>query len=83
MNIRRVESGDSTFGLSQTDVAYAAFDGEGPFAATGPDLKLRTLIALYPEAFTVVARADTGMRHRLQTGAVHALLQGGVSGSVP
>ncbi len=61
-NIRRVESGDSTFGLSQTDVAYAALHGEGPFAAAGPDPKLRTLIALYPEAFTVVARADTGIR---------------------
>src|SRR6516165_3393235 len=61
-NIRRVESGDSTFGLSQTDVAYAAFHGEGPFAAAGPDPKLRVLIALYPEAFTVVARPDTGIR---------------------
>jgi hypothetical protein len=61
-NIRRIESGDSTFGLSQTDVAYAAFHGEGPFAAVGPDPKLRILIALYPEAFTVVARADTGIR---------------------
>jgi TRAP transporter TAXI family solute receptor len=62
-NIRRVESGDSTFGLSQTDVAYAAFHGEGPFSAAGPDPKLRMLIALYPEAFTVVARADTGIRN--------------------
>ena len=61
-NIRRVESGDANFGLSQTDVAYAAFHGEGPFAAAGPDPKLRTLIALYPEAFTVVARPDTGIR---------------------
>ena len=61
-NIRRVESGATTFGLSQTDVAYAAFHGEGPFAAAGPDPKLRILIALYPEAFTVVARADTGIR---------------------
>ena len=61
-NIRRVESGDANFGLSQTDVAYAAFHGEGPFAAAGPDPKLRVLIALYPEAFTVVARADTGIR---------------------
>jgi uncharacterized protein len=60
-NIRRVEGG-STFGLSQTDVAYAAFHGEGPFAAAGPDPKLRVLIALYPEAFTVVARTDTGIR---------------------
>jgi hypothetical protein len=61
-NIRRIESGDSAFGLSQTDVAYAAFHGEGPFAAAGPDPKLRILIALYPEAFTVVARPDTGIR---------------------
>ena len=61
-NIRRVESGDSGFGLSQTDVALAAFNGEGPFAAVGPDPKLRMVIALYPEAFTVVARADTGIR---------------------
>lgn len=61
-NIRRVKSGKSTFGLSQTDVAYAAFHGEGPFAAAGPDPKLRMLIALYPEAFTVVARTDTGIR---------------------
>src|SRR5215471_3520618 len=61
-NIRRVESGDSAFGLSQTDVAVAAFNGEGPFARAGPDPKLRTVIALYPEAFTVVARADSGIR---------------------
>jgi uncharacterized protein len=60
-NIRRVESGASTFGLSQADVAYAAFHGEGPFAA-GPTPKLRLLLALYPEAFTVVARAEAGIR---------------------
>src|SRR5215831_18598956 len=58
-NIRRIESGDSAFGLSQTDVAMGAFNGEGPFAAAGPNPKLRTIIALYPEAFTVVARADS------------------------
>jgi TRAP transporter TAXI family solute receptor len=61
-NIQRVEVGDSAFGLSQTDVALAAFRGEGPFAAAGPAPKLRVVIALYPEAFTVVARADTGIR---------------------
>jgi TRAP transporter TAXI family solute receptor len=61
-NIRRIESGASAFGLSQTDIAVAAFSGEGPFAATGPDPELRTVIALYPEAFTVVARPDAGIR---------------------
>jgi TRAP transporter TAXI family solute receptor len=61
-NIQRVRRGEQTFGLSQTDVAYSAFRGTGPFAAFGPDSSLRTLIALYPEAFTVIARADTGIR---------------------
>ncbi len=35
-NIRRVESGASTFCISQTDAAYGAFHGEGVFASTGP-----------------------------------------------
>jgi hypothetical protein len=68
-NIHRVQNGTSTFGLSQTDVAYAAFHGEGPFVANGfgpfvtggPDPKLRMLIALYPELLTVLARADSGI----------------------
>src|SRR6516165_1245008 len=61
-NIQRVEGGDAAFGLSQTDVALAAYHSEGPFAAAGPAPKLRVVIALYPEAFTVVARADIGIR---------------------
>ncbi|HVJ43852.1 MAG TPA: TAXI family TRAP transporter solute-binding subunit [Dongiaceae bacterium] len=69
-NILRIESGKSSFGLSQTDVAYAAFHGEGPFAPYkigpltfgGADPKLRMLIALYPDEFTVLARADSGIR---------------------
>jgi hypothetical protein len=61
-NIERIERGESTFALSQTDIAYAAFHGAGPYAAAGADPRLRMLIAFYPEAFTVVARADSGIR---------------------
>lgn len=61
-NIQRIEKRKAAFALSQTDVAYAAFHGEGPFAAAGPDPDLRMLIALYPEAFTAIVRADTGIR---------------------
>jgi uncharacterized protein len=61
-NIGRVERGESAFGLSQTDIAYAAVHGEGPFAAAGAAPKLRLLLALYPETFTAVARADTHIR---------------------
>lgn len=69
-NIQRIESGKASFGLSQTDVAYAAFHGEGPFAPSkigpftfgGADPKLRMLIALYQDEFTVIARGDSGIR---------------------
>lgn len=58
-NIERVVRGDANFALSQSDVAHAAFRGQGPFAAAGANPRLRMLIALYPEALTVVARADS------------------------
>lgn len=61
-NIRRLRRGESAFALAQADVAHAAFDGEQPFTAGGADRKLRLLIALYPEAFTVVARGDADLR---------------------
>ena len=61
-NIHRIQRGEASFGLSQTDLAYAAFHGAGPFADAGPDPKLRSLIALYPEAFTIIARADSAIR---------------------
>ena len=81
-NIRRIQGGELTFGLSQTDVAYAAFHGEGPFASAGPDPKLRMLLALYPEAFTVVARADTSIRN-FQICAASASALGRVAPDIP
>ena len=62
-NIERVRRSESTVGLSQSDIAYAAYHGEGPFAAAGPDTELRTLIALQRESFTIVARADSNIRN--------------------
>lgn len=61
-NLHHVRRGGSAFGLSQSDVAYAAYRGEGPFTAVGPDTELRTVIALHPEALAVIARADAGIR---------------------
>src|SRR5207342_296965 len=39
-----------------------AFRGEGAFAKAGPDKALRILTALHSESFTIVARADSGIR---------------------
>ena len=61
-NIQRIQRNETTFSLSQTDIAYAAFHGEGPFIAKGGDRSIRMLLGLYPDVFTVVARADSGIR---------------------
>jgi hypothetical protein len=60
-NVEKVEAGEATFGLTQSDLAYGAFRGEGPFVATGPDRELRTVIALHRESFAVIARADSAI----------------------
>ena len=59
-NVAKVSSGEVTLGLTQSDLAYGAYRGEGSFAATGPHPDLRTVIALQRESFTVIARADSG-----------------------
>lgn len=61
-NLRHVRRGEAVLGLSQSDVVHAAYRGQEPFAAAGPDTELRTLIALHPEALAVIARADAGIR---------------------
>jgi uncharacterized protein len=62
-NVTRVSSGDATLGLTQSDLAYGAYRGEGSFASAGPHPELRTVIALQREAFTVIARADSEIRN--------------------
>jgi TRAP transporter TAXI family solute receptor len=62
-NIQLIRSRTAALGLVQSDIAYAAYRGEGPFVAAGPDKELRTLIALHSQSFTVVARADSGIRN--------------------
>jgi TRAP transporter TAXI family solute receptor len=61
-NVGKVRSGEATFGLTQSDLAYGAFRGEASFAKIGPDRALRTVVALQQESFTVIARADSTIR---------------------
>jgi TRAP transporter TAXI family solute receptor len=60
-NLQRVRRGEATLGLAQSDVAYAAFRGEGPFSSAGPDTELRILIALHSESFTVLTGPASGI----------------------
>ena len=62
-NLNTVRTGGFEIGLAQSDWQYHAHRGTGPFEKTGPFKELRSLFSLYPEAFTVVVRADSGIEH--------------------
>jgi uncharacterized protein len=56
-NIDALRSGELEFALVQSDVAFAAYNGEGPFAGA-PFRDLRSVLPLHTELVTVVARPD-------------------------
>ena len=58
-NIKGVLAGDFDVGFAQSDTQYYALKGEGPFKDK-PQPKLRALFSVYPELFTLMARAGRG-----------------------
>lgn len=60
-NLERLRTGEFTFGIVQSDSAFDAATGSGDFAGSGPFDALRAVLALHPEPFTVLARADSGI----------------------
>lgn len=61
-NIEGIRSADMDFGVVQSDAQYAAVHGAAPYVDKGAFKELRSLFALHPEPFTVVARADAGIK---------------------
>lgn len=61
-NVRAISRGEIESGLSQADIAYAAFHGTGQFKGQPEGGKLRAIASLYREAVHVVARADTPIK---------------------
>ncbi len=61
-NLLGIASGDLDMGVAQSDMQYHAFNGTGEFSQTGPNKELRSVFSVHPEPFTVVARADSGIR---------------------
>lgn len=61
-NVNSIRSGELDFGIAQSDVVYRAYRGQAEFKKTGADKNLRTVFALYPEVFTIVARADKNIK---------------------
>ncbi len=61
-NVLGIANGLLESGLSQADIAYWAYNGEGIFADGGPITSLRLIANLFPEAIHVVVRRDADIR---------------------
>lgn len=62
-NINTVREGELEFGVAQSDWQYHAFNGTSKFEDKGPFENLRAVFSVHPEPFTVVARADSGIKN--------------------
>ncbi|WP_161556146.1 TAXI family TRAP transporter solute-binding subunit [Mangrovicoccus ximenensis] len=60
-NLRALRTGAVQFAIVQSDWQQAAAAGTGPFEGFGPDRELRSVLSLFPEPFTVVARPQSGI----------------------
>ncbi len=61
-NINTIRAGELEFGVAQSDWQYHAYNGTSKFADQGPFTELRAVFSVHPEPFTVVARADAGIK---------------------
>ncbi|WP_375690881.1 TAXI family TRAP transporter solute-binding subunit [Pseudooceanicola sp. LIPI14-2-Ac024] len=62
-NIETIRAGELEFGVAQSDTQYNAYHGEAQFADAGAYEELRSVFSVHPEPFTVVARADAGIKN--------------------
>lgn len=61
-NLELIARKDVNFGIAQSDWLYHAFNGSSKFANAGPNHDLRVVFSLHSEPFTVLARADSGIK---------------------
>ncbi len=61
-NVNMINTGDLDMGVVQSDVQYNAYNGTGEFQQGGAITDLRSVFSLHPEPYTVVARADAGVK---------------------
>lgn len=62
-NINAIMAGDVEFGVVQSDRQFQAMNGIAEWRDSGPQTKLRAVFSIYPEAVTLVAASDTGIKH--------------------
>ncbi|MCP3954804.1 MAG: TAXI family TRAP transporter solute-binding subunit [Desulfobacterales bacterium] len=61
-NLNTIRAGELDMGVAQSDWQYHAYNGTSKFAAKGANKNLRAVFSVHPEPFTVVARADSGIK---------------------
>ena len=62
-NLNGIRNGDLDFGVAQSDWQYHAFNGTAPDTfPQGKFEELRAVFSVHPEPFTVVARAESGIK---------------------
>jgi len=61
-NVNAVLSGDLDFGIVQSDRQYQAVNGKAEWKDAGPQKELRAIFSIHPEAVTLVAAQDAGIK---------------------
>ena len=61
-NINAVLNGDLEFGVAQSDRQYQAYNGLAEWRESGPQRDLRSVFSVHPEAITLVASEESGIR---------------------
>jgi len=61
-NLNAIAAGELDMGVCQSDWQYHAYNGTSKFEDKGPNRELRAVFSVHPEPFTVVARADSGIK---------------------
>ncbi len=60
-NINTIKNGELDFGIAQSDTVYQASNGTGKFEGKQVS-KIRSVMAIYPELFTLVTRRDANIK---------------------
>ena len=61
-NLNTIRAGELDMGVAQSDWQYHAYHGTSKFKDQGANKDLRAVFSVHPEPFTVVARADSGVK---------------------
>jgi len=61
-NINTIRAGELEMGVAQSDWQYHAYKGDSKFAKAGPFKDLRAVFSVHGEPFTLIARADAGIK---------------------